>query len=465
MSTIGQGDANAATLLSSMTGKHVCPFCGTVRARRGDPCPRCTMEDTAETRQATRNRIGPWYVLQSRNPSAPGMKFDTLLLLVRRGQVTPRSIVRGPTTHQLWRFAIRVRGLSREWGLCYSCGQSVESTDNVCTHCHKLQEPPLNPDMLLETPGRAALPPSPSGEAARIDRMTSSQIVLPVLGGAKPAPRQEPPTQREPPSAPTPRLPTPSREPSLPAARSAEKILSPKDLAAAFSLDFKAAAQAEEPPASRSGRRIVRVIGLLLVVGILALIAALALNPPFRRTIFEPISRHVDGLKAKWHSIPPASTPATAPSRMPPPSASVQEPSAAPAPVADLPALTPPTSQKPSAPPDQRPLSLQDLPLPPAHPVPSADLPSPPADAKPAIEPPPTSKESTPSPQTTEETASSPIDRSEQVRQLWIKAIDAEGHGDLAGAIRIYEQIKTYPSDLWPVSLELRLEQAKKQLK
>jgi hypothetical protein len=461
MSTIGQGDANAATLLSSMTGKHVCPFCGTVRARRNDPCPRCTMEDTAETRQATRNRIGPWYVLQSRNPSAPGMKFDTLLLLVRRGQVTPRSIVRGPTTHQLWRFAIRVRGLSREWGLCYSCGQSVEPADNVCTHCHKLQEPPLHPDVLLETPGRAALPASPPGYAARIDRLTSSQIVLPVLGGAKSGPHQETTAQRESPSPPTPR----PAEPSLPAPRGTEKILSPKDLAAAFSLDFNAAAQAEELPASRSGRRIVRVIGLLLVVGILALIAALALNPPFRRAIFEPISRHVDGLKAKWHSIPPTPAPATAPSNLASPSMSLQEPSPVPPPVAGLPAPTPPAPREPSAPPSQRPLSLQNLPLPPAHSVPSADLPSPPADTKPAVEPPPTSKEFTPSPQTPEKTASSPIDRSDQVRQLWIEAIDAEGHGDLAGAIRIYEQIKTYPSDLWPVSLDLRLEQAKKQLK
>ena len=44
------------------------------------------------------------------NPSAPGMKCNTLLALIRKGQITPRSVVRGPTTFQLWRFAARVKG-------------------------------------------------------------------------------------------------------------------------------------------------------------------------------------------------------------------------------------------------------------------------------------------------------------------------------------------------------------------
>ena len=82
-------------------------------------------ENTADTRKATKSRIGPWYVLQSRNPAAPGMTHDTLLGFVRKGRVKARSIVRGPTTHQLWRFACQVKGLSREFGVCYSCGGSI----------------------------------------------------------------------------------------------------------------------------------------------------------------------------------------------------------------------------------------------------------------------------------------------------------------------------------------------------
>src|SRR5262249_15782965 len=67
----------------------------------------------------------------------------------------PQSIVRGPTTHQLWRFAAHVKGLSREFGVCYSCGGSVERNANLCTHCNRLQEPPVHPDTLLEGVGGA----------------------------------------------------------------------------------------------------------------------------------------------------------------------------------------------------------------------------------------------------------------------------------------------------------------------
>jgi hypothetical protein len=55
------------------------------------------------------------------------MKWDTLLSLIKRGQVTANSIVRGPTTHQLWRRAAHVKGLSREFGLCYSCGEQIRA--------------------------------------------------------------------------------------------------------------------------------------------------------------------------------------------------------------------------------------------------------------------------------------------------------------------------------------------------
>src|SRR3954452_16573342 len=81
--------------------QHICPFCGSNNTDAGKPCPRCTLEDTPVTRQATKQRIGPGYVLQTRNPAAPGMNFATLQSLVRKRLVTPRSIIRGPTTHQL----------------------------------------------------------------------------------------------------------------------------------------------------------------------------------------------------------------------------------------------------------------------------------------------------------------------------------------------------------------------------
>lgn len=164
--------------------RHVCPFCGALNELPHGPCPRCTMENTSQTRKATKARIGPWYVLQNRNPAAPGMKFETLLGFVRRRRVKPGSIVRGPTTHQLWRYASQVKGLSREFGLCYSCGGAVAKDAGICPRCNRLQDPPANPDVLLESeaelPRPAAAPVykelKPAAPVAEAD------IVVPALG-------------------------------------------------------------------------------------------------------------------------------------------------------------------------------------------------------------------------------------------------------------------------------------------
>src|SRR5215469_13743980 len=77
----------AQEIRDAITGRHVCPFCGAVREDNSGGCPRCSMENTSASRQATKARIGPWYVFQSRNPAAPGMKLETLLGFVRKGRV------------------------------------------------------------------------------------------------------------------------------------------------------------------------------------------------------------------------------------------------------------------------------------------------------------------------------------------------------------------------------------------
>lgn len=52
----------------------------------------------------------------------------------------------------------------------------------------------------------------------------------------------------------------------------------------------------------------------------------------------------------------------------------------------------------------------------------------------------------------------------EKIRTLWRGAIDALHSGDNAGAIKMFEQIKTFPRDVWPLGLDIRLDAAKKQL-
>src|SRR5258706_9114181 len=164
---------SAQQLRRALRGKHVCPFCGAQRETDVGACMHCSLEDTPTTRSATRGKLGPWYVLQSRNPSAPGMNFATLMVLVQKGRVTARSVLRGPTTGQFWRHAAKVKGVSREFGLCWNCGSDVAKNARACASCKRLQEPPLNPDVLLESAGFSG---DELAEAMWSDETTSSQM-------------------------------------------------------------------------------------------------------------------------------------------------------------------------------------------------------------------------------------------------------------------------------------------------
>ncbi len=307
-----------------LKGKHVCPFCGVIRGDPAQPCPRCTMEDTLATRQGTRQRIGPWYVMQARNPSAPGMKFATLVTLVRKGHVTPRSIVRGPTTHQLWTFAAKVRGLSRELGLCHHCGESVEQTAASCSACGRLQEPPADPDVLMEN--QSGLPelnltantnPETNLDSGHtIDPIVSTDVTGLTLSksGRPPLPAiSTPPT---------------NIRPAQPA-RSEESILSARELAAAFQLDFKPkkagnsiaksppvaapvpakpidiAASDPEERSSGAGQKVLLSLLLLLLAGGVAV----ALKPEWQTKLKEMISSAKTALEQPAKSAPTNPTP------------------------------------------------------------------------------------------------------------------------------------------------------------
>jgi hypothetical protein len=174
--------SDAATAGNRRVQHLVCPFCGTVNENLGVPCRQCGMENNPGTRQATRSKIGPWFVWQGRNPSAPGMNWATLMSLVEKGKVTPRSVVRGPTTGQLWRFAARVKGLSREFGLCWQCGAEIARQTRLCPGCKRIQQPPINPDALLDTVDAAGRngPAAAAGPVSTKNRGLLSLIPEPV---------------------------------------------------------------------------------------------------------------------------------------------------------------------------------------------------------------------------------------------------------------------------------------------
>ncbi len=481
--------------VSDKTNGYVCPFCGLEgEGSEHDelmPCVRCGIMDSAATRKATKQRIGPWHVRQSKNPWAPGMRWETLISLVRRGQVTATTIVRGPTTHQLWKRATRVKGLSREFGLCYSCGESIEKDANLCSHCNRLQEPPANPDVLLESreTGSSASSSSPA-PAAPIRRERESKPTHGdagngnglAVGGSD---RSSPPPQRSAPKSELPVMrssPAPSMDLLKRSSQSSDGdgLLTAQELATAFKLDFKPKGK-KSSTSPRLGGKLLAVIVLLLVsVG-----ALLWVKPDYReqamrwvqqksaalRSGIEPTTLPSQTLPVKKQEVSKKAMPANGATAMrasdkkqppvlvtgpmPQPAASTEPPKPQPKLVEINPPVIPVVSQI-SAP---APAVGAKVTAPVEKPVgPTVAISAPPAPvASPAPTPAPAPEKVAPV-----EPVSS-VDPVEQARTLWRKAIDAEGNQDFVEAVKCYEKIKKLPADVQPAGLEVRLAQAKKQ--
>jgi TPR repeat protein len=77
--------------------------------------------------------------------------------------------------------------------------------------------------------------------------------------------------------------------------------------------------------------------------------------------------------------------------------------------------------------------------------------------AAPIQEKPQPQTESRPQPPTDPEAALA------EARTLWRNAIDAEVKGDYASAVRLYEQIRRLPPDVWPPGLDMRLTAARQR--
>jgi hypothetical protein len=439
----------AQEIRDSVAGRHVCPFCGAVREQSEGPCPRCTMENTTASRQATKSRIGPWYVYQTRNPAAPGMKFDTLLGFVRKGRVKPRSIVRGPTTHQLWRFAAHVKGLSREFGVCYSCGGAIQPTVSLCPHCNRPQQPPTNADAFIEgqgdAPAKQLRSPEPVMRELEVTPLAADDVIVPPL-----MPLQTKEGRH-------------GRQDDLDAsisdeerAKKAEGFLSPADLAAAFNLDFRpkgGAAPArqsqrrtEQP--SRRGYRPKRgrwkwVLGLLLLLAIGLASASVALRPPWRNQAVAMYQQALTWSKQKWAQFTapePAKTPAhsavgtTNPADVDTAASDVSTAAAQTQPAAgvvDVGAATSPAAPEARSKWDSLLKQEADGKTPAAAPDANAGF-----------------KQGT----------------LDDTRTLYRTALESERRGDYADAVKKFEQIKEYPLSLRQHDLELQLSRARQHL-
>ncbi|MBC7784313.1 MAG: hypothetical protein H7144_10785 [Burkholderiales bacterium] len=475
--------ADIKEVRQQLKDKHVCPFCGVIRADHAQPCPRCTMDDTANTRSATRQRIGPWFVMQARNPSAPGMKFATMLTMVKKGHVTPRSIVRGPTSHQLWTFAAKVRGLSRELGLCFHCGEAVDATSPACVKCGRSQEPPSEPDALLEPQTAPEMQVGAGGaQDTGMDGGTSLDLQVDDIPGLSLKPtRPAAPTKH-----PVPALSSQASRPGTPLdrARQEESILTARELAAAFQLDFKpkqpapstsrvaTAAPAAAVTATRSSRpglfKIIASIGIVLLT---ALAVLAALRPDFRDNAVAWLGTKWGGIKQSLDAPAPATKRPAAPVATDPKTARV-EPKVEPQ---TLPQTLPKSDPKPTTPKvierTAPPAAVVTVPVPePKSVEPLVQTPvrtpvSPPVQSvETKVEPKPVSPRPDPLPVRVVDDANDAgltIEQATTLAQdLRKAAIDLEG-ADWRQALRLYQRIERLPRDAWPSDLQLKLDRAR----
>lgn len=150
----------------------VCPFCGCVQPAAAH-CAGCGVAMDAGTRRATLERMGPWAVRDPQHPFMPGCSWAQLAELVSRGVVTRATVIRGPTTRQLWSLARRVPGVAHLLGVCHACQRTVRPTDPSCPACAAIFGAPMDRNHL-------GLP-----EEEESGWSSAHQ----VAGGAEPAPR------------------------------------------------------------------------------------------------------------------------------------------------------------------------------------------------------------------------------------------------------------------------------------
>jgi len=113
-----------------------CPFCGQRVALSAQRCDQCKLPLDDQTRRSLERLMGPWFVLDPGNPSAPGVTWKKFCALIGRGRITPTSIVRGPATRGLWRLAEDTPSVATRLGLCWSChAGATEPGAARCAHC------------------------------------------------------------------------------------------------------------------------------------------------------------------------------------------------------------------------------------------------------------------------------------------------------------------------------------------
>lgn len=119
--------------------------------------------------------------------------------LISRGRISAETIVRGPSTRQLWTFAGRTPGLSHRVGWCYACRAKAAMEQSHCGHCgasfeieDDRQQLGLAPAQLLpsQTSPEAIAESLMAGVSADSERRVATSTSLPTIAPPRAMPKQ-----------------------------------------------------------------------------------------------------------------------------------------------------------------------------------------------------------------------------------------------------------------------------------
>ena len=113
----------------------VCPICGETQ-QETSTCCACQTALDGEGLLMAEGSIGPWWIRDKQHPFRPGMTYDHIAELAHKGEIERHTLVRGPTTRQLWTVARHVAGIAHLLGRCHRCDAHVDGIDRSCNACN-----------------------------------------------------------------------------------------------------------------------------------------------------------------------------------------------------------------------------------------------------------------------------------------------------------------------------------------
>ena len=114
----------------------LCPYCGHTQ-RKMDRCEACGGSFDPVSRRGVAINMGPWFLHDERVPFRPGFHYTAMKRLIAAGKVTASSILRGPSTQQLWAPARLTPGIAHLVGCCPRCETPAKPDAPKCSNCEQ----------------------------------------------------------------------------------------------------------------------------------------------------------------------------------------------------------------------------------------------------------------------------------------------------------------------------------------